>query len=170
MAISRQIVFGSYVIPTKSVEMEETSRRQTLFMDSPGKALGGKGVVSINATQWGESWFSGHSSSSNWSINDDVWELGGKVWDGNLEIGDTATLLSDSSKSNDLAFLYIKNTGSDNNLIVSLNGSSGDYVLVVPPSGSLNLRGDGTDLDLNDVYVKTPSIRKTTIEYIVAKE
>ena len=43
-------------------------------------------------------------------------------------------------------------------------------MLVVPPSGSLNLRGDGTDLDLNDVYVKTPSIRKTTIEYIVAKE
>lgn len=50
---ARRIPFGTYVVPTKSIEAEEVSVRHTEFQDSPAGTMGGKGTASITATQWG---------------------------------------------------------------------------------------------------------------------
>ena len=168
MPNARRITFGTQVIPTQSIEMEETSVRHAEFMASPGTTIGGKGTATINATQWGDGWVSFTHHGAYWEDQSDVWELQGEAWSGKLSISDGATDLTDDS--NDLAFLYIKNTGTTNEAKVSLNGTSGNYYIIVPPEGSVHLRGDGTTLDCNDVFVKCSSGETTTIEFIIAKE
>tara|TARA_R100001594_G_scaffold130383_1_gene169468 strand:- start:2436 stop:2936 length:501 start_codon:yes stop_codon:yes gene_type:complete len=166
MPNARKIIFSSYFIPTKSLEMEETSIRKTSFKNSPSKPIGAKGVVTINATQWGDGWTSMFHPKSTWDDIGDNWETVGKCWDGLLTVDTNATQLC--SDTNDLAFLYIQNYGSAD-CTVSLNGSGGTYGINIPNKGSVALRGDGTTLDCNDVYVKTASSR-CSIEYIIAKE
>tara|TARA_Y100000310_G_scaffold46626_1_gene43321 strand:- start:27 stop:554 length:528 start_codon:yes stop_codon:yes gene_type:complete len=175
MPNTRRVMFGTYVIPTQSVEAEETSIRHTEFQASPNGTLGGKGVATINATQWGDEWTSmEHPEFNLWEEVDNVfWEDFTSNWDtaprGEVTITTTASNHQLSSDSNDLAFLYIKNTGADNNCLVSLNGSSGNFYMIVPPNGSVHLRGDGTDLECNEVYVQS-NTSTTTIEYVIAKE
>ena len=180
MATARRIIFSTYVIPTKSLEMEETSIRQTEFQDSPGKALGGKGFRNINEAQWGDKWSSvTHPDIQNWeeftTVNwEDVLIHPGES--GKLTIATSAIQLS--TDANDCAFLYIKNLGTsedttyDDAVTVSLNGTSGDYYIIVPPGGSVNIKGYTTGdsaFDCNDVYVKCAS-GTTQIEYLIAKE
>ena len=175
MPNARRVIFSTYVVPTFSIEMEETAITHTEFQTSPGKALGGKGSATINATQWGDEWTSmEHAGLSLWEDFTDVfWEDFTSNWEtapkGEVTITTTASNHQLSSDSNDLAFLYIKNTGDTNNCLVSLNGSSGNFYIIVPPNGSVHLRGDGTTLECNEVYVKS-NTSTTTIEYIIAKE
>ena len=147
MPNARKVIFSSYVVPTKSVEGEETSVRHTEFLgstsiDSLSKTLGGKGSASINATQWGDGWVSSSHHKGYWEDQGDVWELQGETWDGTLSLSTSPTDLTDDTS--DLAFLYIKNTGDTNNCLVSLNGTSGNYYIVIPPNGSINIRGRTT--------------------------
>jgi hypothetical protein len=167
--VTRRVIFGTYVIPTYSIEGEEASVRHTEFQTSPAGTLGGKGIASIDEDQWGDGWVSFAHQGAYWEDQSDVWELVGETWTGELEITTTATnqnLTDDSSTT--LAFLYIKNTGTDNNCLVSLNGVGGSYYIIIPPNGSVHLRGDGTNLDCNEVFVKS-NTSTTTIEYIIAK-
>ena len=165
---ARRVIFSSYVIPTYSIEGEEASVRHTEFNSTVGKALGGKGIATINKDQWGDGWVSFSHKSGYWEDQDDVWELLGETWSGSLSITTTATDQNLTDDTSDLAFLYIKNTGDTNNCLVSLNGVSGNYYIVIPPEGSVNLRGDGTLLECNEVFVKS-NTSTTTIEYIIAK-
>ena len=167
MPYARRITFGTQVIPTQSIEMEETSVRHAEFMASPGTTIGGKGTATINATQWGDGWVSFSHHGAYWEDQGDVWELQGEAWSGRLSISSSATDLTDDTS--DLAFLYIKNTGDTNNALVSLNGTGGNYYIIVPPNGSVHLRGDGTTLECNEVFVKS-NTSTTTIEFIIAKE
>ena len=169
MPNARRIIFGSYVIPTQSVEAEETSIRHTEFQASPGKALGGNGTATINATQWGDGWTSFAHENAYWEDLGDNWELQGEAWDGTVGMTANPTGQNLTDDGSDLAFLYIKNTGSSINALISLNGQLGAYYIIIPPKGSICLRGDGTNLDCNDVYVITIS-GTTPIEFIVAKE
>ena len=167
MPNARRVIFSTYVVPTQSLEMEETSIRKTTFQASPNGTLGGKGIATINATQWGDGWTSFAHQDAYWEDMDDNWDLLGETWSGYLEIGTSPVQLTENS--NNLAFLYIKNFGDTNNCLVSLNGTSGNYYIIIPPQGSLHLRGDGTTLDCNDVFVKS-NTSTTTIEFIIAKE
>ena len=167
MPNARRVIFSTYVVPTQSLEMEETSIRKTTFQASPNGTLGGKGTASINATQWGDGWVSFSHHKGYWEDQSDVWELQGETWDGTLSLTTSPTDLTDDTS--DLAFLYIKNTGDANNVLVSLNGTSGNYYIVIPPNGSVHLRGDGTTLECNEVFVKS-NTSTTTIEFIIAKE
>jgi len=168
MPNARRVVFSSYVIPTQSVEAEETSIRHTEFQSSPSRTLGGKGTATINATQWGDGWSSFSHAQAYWEDQSDVWELQGETWSGELSITAATDLTDDTS---DLAFLYIKNTGTSVNAEVSLNGTSGNYYIIIPPNGSVNLRGDGTTLECNEVFVRGASgSSTTTIEFLIAKE
>jgi len=169
MPNARRITFGTQVIPTQSIEMEETSVRHAEFMASPGTTIGGKGTATINATQWGDGWVSFSHHGAYWEDQGDIWELQGEAWSGKLSITTTATNQNLTDDTSDLAFLYIKNTGDTNNALVSLNGVSGNYYIIVPPSGSVHLRGDGTTLECNEVFVKS-NTSTTTIEFIIAKE
>ena len=173
MATDRRIIFGTYVVPTQSLEMEETTIRQTEFQTSPAGTLGGKGSATINATQWGDEWTSmEHAGLSLWEDFTDVfWEDFTSNWEtapkGEVTITDSsiATLSSDS---NELAFLYVKNTGSTYNALVALDSGT-NYYIIIPPNGSVHLRGDGTQLLCNEVRVKASNSAGTTIEYIIAK-
>ena len=167
MPTARRVIFSTYVIPTQSVEGEEASVRHTEFQASPNGTLGGKGSAIINATQWGDGWVSFSHSGAYWEDQSDVWELQGETWDGTLGLTTSPTDLTDDNS--DLAFLYIKNTGADNNCLVSLNETGGNYYIIIPPNGSVHLRGDGTALECNEVFVKS-NTGTTTIEFIIAKE
>jgi len=177
MPNARKITFGTYVVPTFSIEMEETAITHTEFQASPNGTLGGKGVATINATQWDDDWTSmSHPEIQLWEEAETEWEdVIGESWEafgtggGNVTITTTLADHQLSSDGNDLAFLYIKNTGDTEVVGVSLTGSSGTRVIYIPPNGSVHLRGDGTNLDCDDIYVRAEA-NTTTIEYIIAKE
>ena len=172
MATGRRVIFGTYVIPTQSLEMEETTIRQTEFQASPNGTLGGKGIATINATQWGDQWTSTtHEDIDKWEEFTTVnWEdvLLYPTKSGRLALSDTTTQLT--TDSTDCAFLYIKNLGSTNEVLVSLNGTGGNYYIIIPSGGSVHLRGDGTYLECNEVFAKCSSGETTEIEYLIAKE
>ena len=159
----RRVLFGTHVILTTILEMDETYVPQEVFMNGIDKTLGGKGKMTIG-TQWGDGFT---SMNTNWEDADENWEVQGQTFSNELSISDTATDLNDEDSQ--LDFLYIKNTGLTSEALVSLNGTSGNYYIEVPPEGSVYLRGAHADLDCNDVFVKCSSGETTTIEFIVAK-
>ena len=112
MPSGRRIIFSSYVIPTQIKEMEEVNITHEEFQANVGKALGGKGTATINASQWGDKWT---SSSGSWEeFTSDNWEdvLLYPTDSGTTSLSTSPTQLS--TDSNDLAFLYIKNLGLAN--------------------------------------------------------
>ena len=182
MATARRVIFSTYVIPTKIVDMEETTVKHEEFLgstsnDSLTKTLGGRGNATINATQWGDEWSSTtHGTINKWEEFDTVfWEdvLMHPGESGKIDLSDSATLLTTTSTTDppnvDCAFLYIKNLGGTNEVLVSLNGTGGNYFITIPPEGSVHLRGTD-DLECTDIYVKCSSGETTEIEYLIAKE
>jgi len=173
MPTDRRIPFSTFVVATKLVEMEETAIKHREFIDSPGKTLGGKGIAPLAAVQWGDAWsFGVHPLLRVWEEFTVNWEdvlIYPNAYESIYTVTTTGSDHQLTSDSNDLAFLYIKNTGDTNNCLVSLNGSGGNYYIIIPPNGSVHLRGDGTTLECNEVYVKSSS-STTTIEFLIAKE
>ena len=169
--VDRRVIFGTHIVPTYSIEGEEASVRHTEFQVSPAGTFGGKGIASINKDQWGDGWVSFSHQKGYWEEQSDVWELKGETWTGELSIT-SATFLTDDSSA--LAFLYIKNTGTSVNAEVALDGrslGSHHYYIIIPPNGSIHLKGDGTRLECYDVRVRGASgSSTTTIEFIIAKE
>tara|TARA_Y100000310_G_scaffold338794_1_gene429489 strand:+ start:40 stop:570 length:531 start_codon:yes stop_codon:yes gene_type:complete len=176
MPETRRIIFSTYVIPTFSIKMEEESITHTEFQTSPGKALGGKGIASIAATQWGDGWTSFNHPGSYWEDQDSFWELGGEAWDGTFSIIVTQTTQQLTTDTSDLAFLYIKNVGDTYSCEVALDetglsgggSTNGNYWIIIPPGGSVHLRGTNANFDCNDVYVRSGASR-TEVEFIIAK-
>jgi len=170
MANARRVIFSTYVIPTQIKEMEEAAITHEEFQSEVGKTLGGKGTAIINASQWGDKWTSTtHGEMNKWEEFTDVnWEdvLLYPTKSGRLSLSTSPTQLT--SDSTDCAFLYIKNLGSAYSALVSLNGTSGNYYIIVPPEASMHLRGTN-DLECNEVYVKSSS-STVEIEYLIAKE
>ena len=178
MPNGRRVIFSTYVVPTQIKEMEETDVTHEEFQANVGKTLGGKGTATINATQWGDSWSSTtHGEITKWEEFDTVnWEdvLLYPTQSGRLSISTSATQLT--SDTTDCAFLYIKNLGSIK-LLVALDetglagggSTDGNYYIEIPSGGSISLRGDGTNLECKEVYVKSSS-STTEIEYLIAKE
>ena len=172
MPNDRRVIFGTYVVPTRIDPMEEDSISKTSFQTSPGKTLGGKGSAAIDATQWNDSWTSMRPSHIKWEDMDDTddttgnrWEDTYETWNGTLTLSTTGVPLT--TDGTNCGFLYIKNTGSSKNALVSLNGDS-HYYIVIPPNGSVCLRGT-TDLECSEVYVKASHSDGTTIEWIIAQ-
>ena len=178
MPNGRRVIFSTYVVPTQIKEMEETDVTHEEFQANVGKTLGGKGTATINPTQWGDRWTSTtHGEITKWEEFDTVnWEdvLLYPTQSGRLSISTSATQLT--SDTTDCAFLYIKNLGSIK-LLVALDetglagggSTDGNYYIEIPSGGSISLRGDGTNLECKEVYVKSSS-STTEIEYLIAKE
>ena len=189
--VARRVIFSTYVVPTQSIEGEEASVRHTEFQTSPNGTLGGKGIASIDKDQWGDGWVSFSHQDAYWEDQSDAWELQGEAWNGTLDFKEgnwneediawesratiwntqIGTELTDDTSP--CKFLYIKNTGDTNEILVALDGGV-NYYITVPPEGSVHLRGDGTQLLCNEVFVKgsnldAESTETTTIEYIIAQ-
>jgi hypothetical protein len=178
MPNARRIKFGTHVVATQIREMEEDTITHEEYQDDVSKALGGKGTATINATQWGDDW------TTETHQNMVYWEDYATNWDEALiyptkyylfDVTDSAKQLNAGDASgSDCAFLYIKNVDLTNNVLVSLNGTSGNYYIIIPPEGSIAVRGAraGIDdpLDCNDIYVKCASSKTAQIEYLLATE
>ena len=178
MATDRRVIFGTYVVPTRIDTMEEDSISKTSFLGATGtdtlsKTLGGKGSAEIDTTQWNDAWTSMFHTQVKWEDLDDNtdttgnhWEDSHEPWNGTLTLSTSGVQLT-ANTNIDCGFLYVKNTGSTKNALVSLNGDS-HYYIVIPPNGSVCLRGT-TDLECSEVYVKASHSDGTTIEWIIAQ-
>jgi len=169
MADARRVIFSTYVIPQDYRVMEESNVVKYSIEGGSGRTYGGKGTIDTTASQWGEAWTSMEHPQQYWEDMSSNWEDMGIGWDGTLTIS-TATYLNvdSASANNPVLFLYIRNLGtaSDQGLKVSLDDDV--YGIYIPPKGSLSLRGDGTDLQMNHVKVNKVT-SNTTIEFIIAK-
>jgi len=172
MPNARRIIFGTYVVPTRIDTMEEDSISKISFQTSPGKTLGGKGSAAVDATQWNDAWTSMFHTQVKWEDLDDNtdttgnwWEDAHEPWSGILTLGTSGVQLT--ADATDCGFLYVKNTGSDKNALISLNGDS-HYYIVIPPNGSVCLRGT-RNLECSEVYAKASHSDGTTIEWIIAQ-
>ena len=168
-ATDRRVIFSTYVIPQESLVTEEGVTKYAIESGC-GRTFGGKGIADITDNQWGEAWTSMNGPQQYWENMDNHWEDEGVGWAGTQTVGSTVTSLNvdSGSASNPVLFLYIRNLGtaSDQSLNVSLDGST-NYVICIPPKGSISLRGDGTNLQMEDVKVVRVT-SDTTIEFIIA--
>ena len=177
MAVDRRVIFGTYVVPTRIDTMEEDSISKTSFLgatsnDTLSKTLGGKGSAEIDTTQWNDAWTSMLHTQVKWEDLDDATNTFGNRWEDTVDLWSGVLTLSTSgvqltSDTTNCGFLYIKNTGSDKNALVSLN-DDGNYYIIIPPDGSVCLRGT-TDLQCSEVYVKASHSDGTNIEYIIGQ-
>ena len=167
-ATARRVIYSTYVVPQESLVTEEGVTKYAIE-GGAGRAYGGKGIVTTTADQWGEGWTSMNGPQQYWENMDSNWEDEGVGWTGTQTVsGATSLNVDTASASAPVLFLYIRNLGtaSDQSLKVSLDGSN--YMICIPPKGSLSLRGDGTTLQMEDVKVNKVT-SNTTIEFIIAK-
>ena len=175
MATARRVIYSSYVVPQESLSLEEnTSSELTKYAieSGCGRTFGGKGTVSTTAAQWGESWTSMQHALQYWEDYGNNWEDSMEIWNNvgvTISAATSLVLTSAGVDTTVVKFLYIKNLGtdSDQSLKVSIDDGS-NYKILIPPQGSISLRGDGTTLQMEDVKVDKVT-SNTTIEFIIAK-
>ena len=195
MPSDRRIIFSSYVSPTQSDTMEEDALSRKSFISSPGKSLGGKGTASITATQWNDGWTSmyhPHDNKVTWEQLDDNADVGGNDWQdeystwSGVYVVKSPRTLTPSLSSTPLKFLYIRNVDDTNDALLRIQADASEfddnttnwdeasitflepYKIKISPGASICLRGDGTDLEADEVFV-TNTGTGTAIEYIIAK-
>ena len=176
-AAGRRVIYSSYVVPQEVLVLEEgdatTGQLKKYIMESGcGRTFGGKGIVTdVAADQWGESWTSMQHAQQYWEQYSSFWEDSMEVWNNvGVTISGVTSLVADTDiASTVVKFLYIRNLGTNSNqrLKVSLDGST-NYVITIPANGSVALRGDGSNLQMEDVKVALVD-QNTTIEFIIAK-
>ena len=176
-AAGRRVIYSSYVVPQEVLVLEEgdatVGQLKKYVMESGcGRTFGGKGIVTdVAADQWGESWTSMQHAQQYWEQYSSFWEDSMEVWNNvGVTISGVTSLVADTDiASTVVKFLYIRNLGTNSNqrLKVSLDGST-NYVITIPANGSIALRGDGTNLQMEDVKVALVD-QNTTIEFIIAK-
>ena len=168
-ATDRRVIFSSYVVPQESFDLEEGFTKYTIE-GGCGRTYGGKGAVYTADDQWGEGWTSMNGPQQYWENMDNHWEDEGSSYTGFLDIGSGATSLYPTTadvvaQTAVVKFVYVKNAG-DNAVKMTLNGSS-DYDIIIPAKGSVSFRGDGTNLQMNDLIVTQVS-SGSSIEFILA--
>lgn len=177
-ADARRIIFGTYVVPKEGEPSEEGVPTKYILLqedtsgDAVAKTLGSKSMVEtsqMQADQGYDGWTSMFHQNAFWEDQDTNWEASMDYWDGTAEIGIGAIQLSAANAAatnKDLAFVYVKNTGSTKCYLSCTAGGGSGYNIVIPGGGSVQFRGGGTHCD--DIYVKTAS-ETTTVEYVLAK-
>ena len=195
MPSDRRIIFSSYVSPTQSDTMEEDALSHKSFISSPGKSLGGKGTASITATQWNDGWTSmyhPHDNKVTWNQLDDSDDVSGDKWEdvyttwSGVYVVKSPRTLTPSLSSTPLKFLYIRNVDDTNDALLRIQADASEfddnttnwdeasitflepYKIKISPGASICLRGDGTDLEADEVFV-TNTGTGTASEYIIAK-
>ena len=174
MADARRIIFGSSTVAQETHTTEEgTTKAAILTQDSSGdaisKKLGSIGNTAITSNQWGEGWTSMQGSEQYWENMDNHWEDEGSSYAGIVDIGSSAVSLYPTTadvvaQTTVVKFVYIKNAG-DNAVNLAIDGST-NYDVIIGSGGSVSFRGDGTNLQLEDLKAQSPS--GSSIEFILA--
>lgn len=180
MADDRQIIFSSYVSIKESADFEESIPSKWIIHPGVGRTLGGKGISTDSGnTQWSQGWSSMQHPNMHWedySNNTDFtghrWDDIKTSWSDNIDITTSpyqVTRGHSTAIDVDVAFFYIKNKSTSNDVLVSLNGSGGFYYIKVAPNGSVCLRGGDSSFHCDDVYIKSSSGTIST-EFILANK
>ena len=197
MADARRIIWSNYVSPqaqtTKSavegtleeVDLDISSYSKYILDSEVGKSLGGKGDTDITYEQTTQEWTSFAHPSKYWeAYNDsqtdggsnaglDDWDSGNTTtaqqgahyWSDYLTVGSSEISLS--SQTDDLKFLYIKNVGSTNSVLLAMDGVTANFDIKISPGAAVCIRGGHGDCNCNVPQVKSAS--GTDIEFIIAK-
>jgi hypothetical protein len=187
MADDRRIITGTHVIAKEGSLLEDEATRKWKIDDTVGKSLGGKSIVTdVANTQdfaGGNAWYQGDNKSTALAIT-----------------GVTKPTGTTTADSDDVQFLYVRNLDTTNDIYVSLataNTWNGTYAaavnweaatgvakgpsydprwdegmyIIVPPGGSVQLRGDSTNnLNLDHVRFRPAAgINSVNIEYVLAE-
>ena len=177
MADDRRVIFSSYMIAKESQAAEtEGLPEKWIMYPEVGKSLGGKGInVDVDPSDNGF-WTSMAHQEMNWEDWDGslevtyYWEQQhAELWDGIMSVDNTNTRLVDDSST--CIFFYIKHTGTENDLKVSLDDGA-SFPIIIPPGGSLNCRGEGAGvLTSYMVIVKaTDASPEIPVEYIFSQK
>ena len=185
MAIDRQIVFGTHAVPQETTTLEEgtVGKKSILANDASGNAVNksfgsSSTCTDLNKDQSNDAWISLTSPKKKWEDwNLDTDHLGDKwedvysPWDGTQLVATSPGVqLSPSTDTDtDTAFVYVRNVGDTHDVSLSLTGVSGNYLILVPPGGSVCFRGTDANFNRKDVYAKGVG-GTTSIEYIVANK
>ena len=177
MADARRIIFGSSVILQETHDMEEGNIKAVMLtQDTSGDAIPGKlgsiGNIAITANQWGEGWTSMQGSEQYWENMDNHWEDEGSAYTGFMTVGSTGAPLYPTTATADngvaqtaaAKFVYVKNVG-DNAVQLTINGTN--YDIIIPSKGSVSFRGDGTNLQMENLKAQRVS-SDSSIEFILA--
>jgi len=174
MADARRIVFGANVIPQETHTTEEGSAKASILtQDSSGdkisKTLGSTDSVAITSNQWGEGWTSMQGLEQAWEDMDNHWEDEGSAYTGIVDVSSSAVSLYPTTadvvaQTYAVKFVYVKNVG-DNAIKLAIDGTN--YDLIIPSKGSVSFRGDGTNLQMNDLLAQRVS-SDSSIEFILA--
>ena len=166
---SRRAIFSSYVIPRESTDLEEGVTKWTID-GAINKTLGSKGTATLNGTQWSEdSWASFQHPQVYWESVATTWEDMGEAYNGVLTVDGIKALNPDSTTASDpVVFLYVKNLGTDDDQGLKLTLNNSAYKIYIPPQGSVNIRGDGSTLQMQHVKVDAAD-QDTSVEFIIAK-
>ena len=174
MADVRRIIFGASVIAQETHTTEEGSAKAfILSQDSSGdkvsKTLGSTDNIAITSNQWGEGWSSMQGVEQVWQDMDNHWEDEGSSYTGTVNIGSGNTSLYPTnadvvSQTTKAKFVYFKNKVA-NAIKMALDWTN--YYIIIPSKGSISFRGDGSNLEFNDLKVTRVS-SDSSIEFILA--
>ena len=168
---NRRAIFSSYVIPRESVDLEEGVTKWTID-GAINKTLGSKGTATLTGTQWStDAWASFQHPEVYWESVATKWEDMGEAYNGVLTVsGITALSLDtdDSVPTTPVVFLYVKNLGTASNQGIKLTLNNSAYKIYIPSQGSVNIRGDGSTLQMQHVKVNKAD-QDTSVEFIIAK-
>ena len=171
--MSKRAIFSSYILPITYDEIgpnEETVTKLVKNVDI-NKTLGGKGTVTLDGDQWSpEAWASFQHPEAYWEdLEWTNWEDMGEAYNGALTISaDTSLNVDTASASTPVVFLYVKNLGTDSGQGLKLSLDGTNYKIYIPPQGSVNIRGDGTTLQMQHVKVNKVT-DDTSVEFIIAR-
>ena len=165
---NRRAIFSSYVIPRESADLEEGVAKWTID-GAINKTLGSKSIATLTGSQWGEAWSSFQHPEQYWEDCGNDWEDMGEAYNRILTISAATSLNVDTDvASTPVIFLYVKNLGTDDDQGLKLSLDRLAYNIYIPPQGSVNIRGDGTTLQMQHVRVNKVT-EDTSIEFILAK-
>ena len=167
MANDRRVIYGAHVVPQEEIVREEGLT--TYKLDATvAKRFGGKGSVTVASDQVNDQWTSMFHPDLNWedhaTATDDVWQNQYTCWDGTLSIANGATKVIRDQDTVNIDFMYVKNTGSSNEIKLALEGN--EYDILIPAGASVAMRVN----DISSANIKADTTSgTTTIEYIIAK-
>ena len=165
---NRRAIFSSYVIPRESIDLEEGVTKWTID-GAINKTLGSKSTATLTGSQWGEGWSSFQHPEQYWEDCGSDWEDMGEAYNGVLTISAATSLNVDTDvASTPVVFLYVKNLGTASNQGIKLTLNNSAYKIYIPPQGSVNIRGDGSTLQMQHVKVNKAD-QDTSVEFIIAK-
>ena len=165
---------------TKSTSEITSSTYNKYIIDSAvGKSLGGKSsnpahVANTTSQDW-DGWTSMEHPQMYWEDHDGadadtdgLWNsttTGTGVW-WNGTAGISSSAITPSAETEVMVYCYIKNVGSSA-IYVSLNSGT-KYQIKISPGAAFSCRGDGTNVNANEIRIKALSSDTSFAEFVIA--